>query len=119
MAKKWFKFPHADRAYLYDAPALKKHWSRLHKGDTEPFPKEAGVQDAWRHYHSGDFQQAVQAGLAAGGAGVNAAVKAQTVYAHYLEKSAKSKLDLFEEAAALADERRRAAPKDANAQYLY
>ena len=33
--------------------------------------------DAWRHFHAGDFAQAVEAGIAAGGAGVNAAVKAQ------------------------------------------
>ena len=55
----------------------------------------------------------------AGGAGINAAVKAQTVYAHYLEKAEKAKLALFEEAAAWADERRGGAPKDANAHYLY
>ena len=51
--------------------------------------------------------------------GVNAAVKAQVVYATYLEKSDKAKLELMEEAANLADERRQAAPKDANAHYLY
>jgi tetratricopeptide (TPR) repeat protein len=119
MAKKWTKFPHPDKAYAYDAAGLKKHWARLHRGDCEPFPKDADVLDAWRHFHAGDFAQAVEAGLAAGGAGINAAVKAQTVYAHYLEKSDSAKLALFEEAAAWADERRGKAPKDANAQYLY
>ena len=119
MAKKWTKFPHADKAYSYDAAGLKKHWARLHRGDCEPFPKDADVLEAWRHFHAGDFAQAVEAGLAAGGPGVNAAVKAQTVYAHYLEKSDSAKLALFEEAAAWADERRGKAPKDANAQYLY
>src|SRR4029077_1832292 len=77
------------------------------------------VLEAWRHFHAGDFQQAVEAGQAAGGAGVNAAVKAQAVYANYLEKSDKAKIELLEEAAALADARRREAPKDANAHYLY
>jgi tetratricopeptide (TPR) repeat protein len=119
MAKKWTKFPHADKAYVYDAAGLKKHWARLHRGDCEPFPKDADVQDAWRHFHAGEFAQAVDAGLAAGGPGVNAAVKAQTVYAHYIEKSEKAKLAMFEEAAAWADERRSKAPKDANAHYLY
>jgi tetratricopeptide (TPR) repeat protein len=119
MAKKWVKFPHPESAYVHDAAGLKKHWTRLHKGDGEPFPKDAGVVDAWRHFHAGDFQKAVEAGIAAGGAGVNAAVKAQVVYANYLEKSEKAKLELLEEAMTLADERRRAAPKDANAQYLY
>ncbi len=119
MAKKWVKFPHADKAYVHDAAGLKKHWARLHRGDGEPFPKDAGVVDAWRHFHAGDFQQAVEAGIAAGGAGINAAVKAQCVYANYLEKSDKAKLELLEEATSWADERRRAAPKDANAHYLY
>ncbi len=119
MAKKWAKFPHADKAYSYDAAALKKQWARLHRGDCEPFPKEAGVLEAWRHFHAGEFQQAVEAGMAAGGPGVNAAVKAQVVHAHYLEKAATAKLALFEEAAGWADERRAEAPKDANGHYFY
>ena len=119
MARKWVKFPHPDKAYVCDAAGLKKRWARLHKGDGEPFPKDAAVVDAWRHFHAGEFGQAVEAGIAAGGAGVNAAVKAQVVYAIYLEKAEKAKLALLEEAAELADERRRAAPKDANAHYLY
>ncbi len=119
MATKWLKFPHADKTYAYDTASLKKNWARLHKGDCEPYPKEAAVIDAWRHYHAGDFQSAVEVGRAAGGAGVNTAVKAQSIYANYLEKSDKTKLALFEEAAAWADERRDDAPKDANAHYLY
>jgi len=119
MAKKWAKFPHAEAAYAFDAAGLRKHWPRLHKGDCEPFPKDVAVQDAWRHYHAGDFQQAVESGRAAGGAGVNAAVKAQAVYANYLEKAAAAKLALFEEAAGWAEARRAEAPKDANAHYLY
>lgn len=119
MAKKWAKFPHADKAYAYDAAALRKHWARLHRGDCEPFPRDADVAAAWRHFHAGEFGEAVEAGIAAGGAGINAAVKAQTVYAHYLEKSDKAKLALFEEAAEWAVEHRAKAPKDANAHYLY
>src|SRR5262245_47863672 len=105
MAKKWVKFPHPEKAYAYEAGSLKKHWARLHKGDCEPFPKDAAVAEAWRHYHAGEFQQAVEAGLAAGDAGVNAAVKAQSIYANYLEKTAGARLALFEEAAGWADER--------------
>ena len=119
MAKKWAKFPHPDKAYAFDTAGLKKNWARLHRGDCEPFPKDADVLEAWRHFHAGEFAQAVDAGLAAGGAGVNVAVKAQTVYGNYLERSDKAKLALFEEAAEWADERRGKAPKDANAQYLY
>jgi tetratricopeptide (TPR) repeat protein len=119
MAKKWAKYPHAAAVYAHDGAALKKHWDRLHRGDGEPFPKDVAVLDAWRHYHAGEFQEAVEAGIAAGGAGVNAAIKAQSIYANYLEKTEKSKLALFEEAAGWAAERRATAPKDANAHYLY
>ena len=119
MAKKWTAFPHAGADYAYAGAALKKAWSRLHQGDREPFPKEAAVADAWRHFHAGEFQQAVEAGRKAQGPGVNAAVKAQSVYANHLERDAKKRLALFEEAAGWADERRAAAPGDANAHYLY
>ncbi len=119
MARKWTKFPQADKTYLYDSAALKKTWSRLHKGDCEPLPKDAAVLEAWQRYHAGDFAAAVDAGLAARDAGINAAVKAQSIYANYLEKNEKNKLALFEEAARWADEHRNASPKDANAHYLY
>jgi len=119
MAKAWTKFPHADKAYAYDAAELKKHWSRLHRGDCEPLPKDGAVLEAWRRYHIGDFKEAVEAGIAAGGPGVNAAVKAQAIYANYLEKTEKTKLALLEEAAAWADDRRASAAKDANAHALY
>jgi tetratricopeptide (TPR) repeat protein len=119
MAKKWAAFPHADPSYAYAGAALKKAWTRLHKGDREPFPADAAVADAWRHFHAGAFRQAVDTGRAAGGAGMHAAVKAQCVYAHYLERDAKARLALFEEAAGWADARRAAAEKDANAHYLF
>jgi tetratricopeptide (TPR) repeat protein len=119
MAKKWSKFPHPDKAFAYDAASLKKNWARLHKGDGESYPKDPAVAEAWRYYHAGDFQQAVEAGLEAGGPGINAAAKAQSIYANYLEKADKAKLALFEEAAGWADERRASAPNDANAHYLY
>jgi len=118
MAKKWAKFPYADKAYVHDAAGLKKHWGRLHKGDCEPFPKDAGVLDAWAAFHAGDFAAAVESGTSSDGAGMNAAVKAQVVYGHYLEKSDKAKVVLFEEAAGWAEARCAEAPKDANAHYM-
>ena len=119
MARKWAKFPHADKAYVYDAAALKKQWPRLHRGDCEPLPKDAAALDAWQAFHAGEFAKAVERGLAAGGAALNAAVKAQVVHAHYLETDARTKTALFDEAATWANDRRTQAPKDANAHYLY
>ena len=78
MAKKWAKFPHADKAYAYDAAGLKKAWARLHKGDGEPFPKDADVLEAWRHFHAGDFAaRRSKRDRRRAAPGVNAAVKAQ------------------------------------------
>ena len=119
MARKWTRFPYADPAYARDDAGLKADWARLHKGDLEPYPKSAAVREAWRAYHCGDFAAAVEAGREAGRAGVNAAIKAQMIYAHYLEKNEATKLALLEEAARWADERRTEAPKDPNAHYFY
>ncbi len=120
MAKSgWTRFPHADRAYAYDGANLKKHWDRLHRGDCEPYPKSAALQDAWRHYHAGEFEQAVEAGLAAGVDGYGVANKAAAIYATHLEKSGAKKAKLLEEAMKRGEEAIRARPKDANAHYFY
>ena len=114
----WIKFPHADKAYLYDGAALKKSWDRLHRGDREPFPKDEGAQEAWRRYHAGDFEGAVEAGLALGGSGLNAANKAACVYGTYLEKSDSKKLKIFEDVAARCEAAIKADPKNPNHYYL-
>ena len=119
MARKWSKFPYPDKTTERDDAAVKKAWARLHRGDAEPPPKAADVLAAWTAFHAGRFGDAVEAGTAAGGAGLNAAVKAQVVYASYLEKNDKAKIELLEEAAGWADQRRKEAQKDANAHYLY
>jgi tetratricopeptide (TPR) repeat protein len=119
VAKKWSKFPYADKAYVHDPQSLKKAWPRLHRGDCEPLPKSGAVLEAWRLFHAGDFAQAAEAGSAAGGAAVHAAVKAQVVYATHLEKNDKARLALLEEAVAWAEARKREAPTDPNAHYFY
>lgn len=119
MTRKWVKFPRPDKRFAYEGAALAKAWPRLHRGDCEPLPKAPDVLAAWRAFHAGDFAHAVGAGRAAGGSGINAAVKAQAIYATYLETQDAARLALYEEAAQWADERRKAAPDDANAHYLY
>jgi tetratricopeptide (TPR) repeat protein len=117
MAKGWTKFPHADHKFQYTAATLKKSWDRLHRGDMEPFPKSDPVIDAWIAFHAGDFQTAAELGIKAGADGVNAANKAQAIYANYLEAGEKKKLELFEEVAARAEKLQRDQPKNANAFY--
>lgn len=114
---KWSAFPYDNSAFVYTPATLKKNWARLHAGDAEPFPKDAAVQQAWVHFHAGDFQAAHDAGLAAGGAGITVANKAQAIYANYLEKKEKLKLEMFLEIAERAEARQAEEPSDANAWY--
>ncbi len=119
MAKTWAKFPYADKKYVYTAATLKKAWDRLHRGDCEPFPKDATVVDAWIAFHAGDFQKAAEQGLKAGGAWITVANKATAIYANYLEENEKTKLALFEEVAARAEQQQADEPKIANAYYWH
>jgi tetratricopeptide (TPR) repeat protein len=115
----WKKFPYPDKAFAYAGADLDKNWARLHRGDCEPFPADAAVQDAWRAYHAGDFAKAVELGLKAGDAGINAANKAAMIYANYLEDDEDEKLRLFEEIADRCVARQAAEPDDANAWYIH
>ena len=120
MAKpKWAAFAHPAKEFAYPGDALKKSWEKLHKGDCEPFPKDAGAQQAWRLFHQGQFAEAVAKGLEAGGAGITAANKAQAIYANGVETREPAKITLFEEVMQRAQAQARAEPKNANAHYLY
>ena len=115
----WKKFPHPEKTYSYAGAALKKNWERLHRGDCEPFPADVTVQEAWRLYHQGEFQKAVETGLSAGLAGYNAASKAAAIYANYLEADVTRKLAIFQEVVQRAEELRKVEPMNANAWYLH
>ena len=107
---KWTKTPVAGVSYAGDA--LKKNWDALHKGDNEPFPKDAAQQDAWRAFHAGDF-------AAAAGSEGSVAIKATSIYANHVEQKDAAKVKLFQEAMALAEGLMKAEPKNANAYYQY
>ena len=112
----WTSFAHAG-AYGFDADQLQKNWSRLHRGDCEPWPVEEAVRHAWALFHNGEFEKAVEAGLKAGGDGITVANKATCMYANYLEQREKNRLDLFMETAARAQAQQAIAPQNANAWY--
>jgi len=114
---KWTAFPYDADDYTYDAAALKKHWTRLHKGDAETLPKDDAVLAAWALFHAGQFQKAHDAGLKLGDAGLAVANKAQSIYANYLETSEKNKLAMFLEVAERAEAQAKANPKLASAHY--
>ena len=113
---KWSAFPHLGD-YEFDRASVKKHWARLHAGDAEPLPAEAQVLDAWVLFHNGEFQKAMEAGLAAGGGGITVANKATAIYANYLEKKEKVRLDLFMEVAERAQAQAARDAANANAWY--
>jgi len=145
-ARKWNLFPHARRGFDYAGPALEKKWARLHRGDREPFPsaqwveatfaaapaarKSAGkasadpariaeaLQDAWRAFHRGDFQEAYDGGLGLGAIGHTVADKSASMYATYLEPDKRARLAIFAQAAERSDSTRKAMPEHANAHYL-
>ncbi|MEJ5991381.1 hypothetical protein WG902_15360 [Ramlibacter sp. PS3R-8] len=113
---KWTAFPYAG-AYQHDAKSVADAWAVLHAGDAEPLPADPAVLQAWVLFHNGAFQEARDAGLAAGGAGATVAVKATCIYANYLEKQEKARLDLLLEAAQRAEQQAAADPRNPNAWY--
>jgi tetratricopeptide (TPR) repeat protein len=118
-APRYKPFPHPAKGFAYAGDALRKRWADLHRGDCEPWPRAAAVQEAWRLFHQGKFGEAVAAGLEAGGAGVTAANKAQAIYANGVETSEAARLAHFEEVMKRAEAQAAAEPKNANAHYLY
>lgn len=114
MAAKWSAFPYDQKAITYAGEALKKSWDALHKGDNEPYPKEAGLQEAWRQYHAGNFAQAADLGK-----GTVVEAKATAIYANHLEKNDAAKVKLFQRAMEVADVLRKKDAKNVNAHYQY
>ena len=114
---KWAAFPHL-QDYPLDAAEVRRRWAQLHAGDAEPLPQDEAVLAAWTLYHRGEFQAAVEAGLKAGGTGITVANKATCIYATYIEKKEKARLELFLEAAERAAEQAAREPRNASAWHL-
>ena len=139
MAKKnWAAFPHKDKAFDYAGDKLAKAWPKLHAGDQEPYPDEkhvatllkaspklgkdaaaiaAQLQDAWRDFHRGDFQQAYESGIALKALGASVAIKAAGIHASYLVADEDAKTSRYEDLVRLADEAVAALPQLANSHY--
>lgn len=114
----WTPFPHPGQ-FTWDAAQVKKAWARLHAGDAEPCPSDADALQAWVHFHNGLFQKAAECGRAAGAAGATAAHKATAIYANYLERKEKVRLELFMQVADQALAQAQADPRNANAWYWH
>ena len=109
---KWNKFPHDQKAITYAGDALKKNWDALHKGDNEPYPKDAATQEAWRQFHAGNFEAAAKNGG-------TVAVKAISIYATHLENKDAAKVKHYQDAMDMGAALIKAEPKNANAHYQY
>ncbi len=141
MAKRgWAPFPHPGKAFDYAGDKLAKAWKVLHAGDQEPFPDEkrvarllkanpalgkdakalaARLQDAWRAFHRGDFQEAYDLGVAQQALGASVAIKAGGIHATYLVADDKDKLARYEALAALAEQAITDLPEEANSHYRH
>jgi tetratricopeptide (TPR) repeat protein len=102
----------------FSGAALEQRWPALHAGNLEPYPAEPAVQEAWRAYHEGRFEEAVALGKAHGGLGLVPAAFAATIYAHYLESEEDRKVAIFETAMDLAERATEACPDNANGYYM-
>lgn len=141
----WNSFPHPNSDFLFEDSALRDSWSDLHRGDCVEFPDiewvqttleqspdaaaesfdgdvaalAALIQDAWRGFHSGDFQRATelskQCGLLAHAAGN----KATGIYATYLEPDESVQQAFFLSAVKRAESAIEVLPDDANSHYFH
>lgn len=116
---KWKSFPYDARAYRYEATALKKIWTELHRGDCEPFPDDEGLLEAWTAFHAGDFGRAVELADAIGIEAHAVANKATGIYANYLAEGERVQVKLFQAAIARAEKAIEADPDDPNAHYFH
>ncbi|MGB0132920.1 hypothetical protein [Dokdonella sp.] len=139
MAKKnWAAFPHKNKAHDFAGDKLEKNWAKLHAGDLEPYPDEkhvagllkanpklgkdpagiaAQLQDAWRDFHRGDFQQAYEAGTALKAIGASVAIKAAGIHATYLVEDDDARTTRYEDLVRMSDEALVALPDLANSHY--
>lgn len=145
-SRKWAKVPFDAGAYHLDGAKLQKRWASLHHGDREPFPDAAaleklarrepglaeslkaaggakalaaGLQDAWRAFHAGDFGAAIERGADLGPLGAVVAGKAAGVYATSLERSHSRAVEVLEDAVARCEAALRTLPGHANAHYVH
>ncbi len=122
---------------------LEDRWTKLHRGDMEPYPDAArvtrlakqhpqfaawvetqggaakvaaGVQEAWRRFHGGDFSGAIAIGGKLGALGATAANKAAAI--HSLEQSGEEPTHLLEAAVARGEKAAASLPDYANAHYM-
>jgi len=141
----WNKFPHDPSSFLFKDNSLSDSWFDLHKGDCVEFPDTGWVQrclgeapeaapssfdgdfstlantiqDAWRCYHCGDFQQAIVLASHCGQLAHAPANKAAGIYATYLEPDEAQARACFLSATERAEAAIKILPDDPNSHYFH
>ena len=142
---KWNRFPHASDDFDYEGDSLLEAWPDLHSGDRVEFPDAEWVerileespdaapddfdddyqaladiiQEAWRSYHRGEFQQAVELADQCGYLAHAVANKATGIYATYLEPDESKQQALFLSAVERAESAMEILPDDPNSYYFH
>jgi hypothetical protein len=107
----WLPCP-ASALFHHDASRIEAMWHRLHAADAEPFPGRGALLDAWVLYHNGAFDEAANAGLAIGPAGLGVAHKAACIHATYVEPSEAVRLERLLSVAERAQAQQAQTPDD-------
>ncbi len=106
--------------YDFSGPELKASLGQLCTAViARLFPHDAELQEAWRCFHRGDFQQAVEQADAFGLDGHAVANKATGIYATYLEDDQKRQIACFKSAIERAEQAIEEFPEDANSHYFH
>ncbi len=142
---KWNRFPHKSDEFDYQGDSLLEAWPDLHAGDRVEFPDAEWVentleespeatpddfdddyqglaetiQEAWRGYHRGEFQQAVELADQCGYLAHAVATKAIGIYATYLEPKESAQQALFLSAVERAEAAMDILPNDPNSYYFH
>lgn len=119
MTNNWMVCPIDTSEMNLDGDKLRENWERMHAGNLEPWPENEKVQNAWRHYHLGEFAQAVNIGLELGGEGIVPAAFAGTIYAHYVERDEDKKIAIFKEVMGWCEKAEDAGLSTANLHYIH
>ena len=141
----WKKFPHNSPDYSYAGQRLLDSWTDLHRGDCVEYPDDdwveqtlevypeaapdefdgdfaalaATIQDAWRSFHSGDFQKSVQLSEQCGHLAHAPANKTAGVYATYLEPDETKQQACYLAAIERAEAAIEVLPDDPNSHYFH
>jgi len=141
----WKPFSQAAAAFDYAGERLREAWPRLHAGDRETFPDEAGIAealaaearlgdhllgtdapaianslgDAWRAYHRGDFRRAWELGTDAGPLGTSVAVAAAGVHARFLVQDQRERVAFCETLVQRASDTIDLLPLNPNSHFRY